>query len=341
MICMATNVKTLLSVGHKRLLFVSLLLIVAILASLCVCTLTVGVRVSSLEGAVHVGSEMELRAALNNTPPDTPVVIVLDRDIRLTKDSLVIGANKNITLTSGNKITEEYCKLFGAEDVSTIVVEGNGTLKLDGIIVTHTKPGRGVSVEESGCFILYSGEITGNTLYAREVSGGGVYNLGVFEMYGGKISKNYVSNYSFGGYGGGVHNNGIFTMYGGEITNNTAIMYGGGVCNTYCGTFTLFDGKITDNDGGHLGGGIYNAGTFNKLGGNISGNIAAEGNNVYPLENNDWLSNAIICVGVVGIVVGVAGYSFLCFKRRKNKNKQFTYTQSQFLVLRQNRWVNS
>ena len=277
------------------------------------------VRDFSVEEAVHVGSEIELRTAINNTAPNIPLTIALDKDVRLTKGALIVGVDQIIILISGGEVVGG-CKLFGVEGVSTIVVEGNGTLKLDGVVVTHTKPGRGVYVEESGCLILYSGEITGNTIYVREVSGGGVYNLGVFEMYGGKISKNYVSNYSLiSGYGGGVYNNGTFTMYGGEITNNTAIMHGGGVYNTYCGTFTMFDGKIADNDGGHLGGGIYNAGTFNKFGGNISGNIAAEGNNVYPIENNDdGLPKAIVCAGVVVIAVGVVSL-FLYFKRYKNK----------------------
>jgi hypothetical protein len=311
-----TNAKHKGDIHHKHLLFISLFVIV-LFASLSVYRLTVNVSASSLEEVVHVGSETELRAAINNAPLDTPIIVVLDKDIKFTRDSLVIGANQDITLTSNNKTTKYY-RLFGAENKNTIIVEGKSTLKLDGIVITHVKnsggTNRGVYVEEDGCLILYSGEITDNILYAHDIRGGGVYNLGVFEMYGGKISKNYVSNYSSGG---GVYNDGIFTMYGGEITNNTAIMKGGGVCNTYRGTFTMQGGKITDNDGGHMGGGVWNAGIFDKRGGNISGNTAAEGNNVYPIENNNWLSIPTICVGVMCIVAIVVGSLFLYFKKYK------------------------
>ena len=88
---------------------------------------------------------MELRNAVNNAVG--PTVIALDNDITLT-EQLVIPANKDITLTS-NKESElykligtsydEYGVIVGGSSVSTITVDSNGALKLDGISVTHTR----------------------------------------------------------------------------------------------------------------------------------------------------------------------------------------------------------
>ena len=136
----------------------------AVFASLCVYTLTVDVNTSSLDDVgdvsvgkvVQVNSETELRSVINNTASNTPTIIALDNNIYLAKGSLVIGANQEITLTSGHK-TMEYCKLVGAEGVSTIFVGGNGTLKLDGIIVTHTKSGGRLG--GGGCMLKKMGDL--------------------------------------------------------------------------------------------------------------------------------------------------------------------------------------
>jgi len=229
-----------------------------------------------------VGNETELRAAINNAPTKKSYTIALNNDIALSVSSLTIPANKDITLTSNSK--NEYYKLFNG-----IIVESGGVLKFEGIIVTNSSSS-GVTVKENGLFILYSGEISGNSGYTHmwgpgmfSTYGGGVYNNGTFEMHGGKISGNQasiVASHSEG-YGGGVYNGGIFKMYGGAISNNYAENSGGGVYNL--GTFTISGGEITGNRATFTGG-VTNSGTFERLGGVISGN---SGGDVYPSDNVD------------------------------------------------------
>jgi predicted outer membrane repeat protein len=196
-----------------------------------------------------------------------------------------------------------FFKLIGANGQSTINVEGNGVLRLNGITVTHEtgSNGNGVTVSISGKLVMSDGEITGN----KATNGGGVFIQGSFSMSGGKIINNiesggfggggvYVdSGGSFemsggeissnsGGNGGGVHNKGVFVMLGGRITNNAGVI-GGGVCNR--GTFTMKGGVIANNNVTFLGhgGGVSNwEGTFSMTGGEISYNTAAtDGGGVY------------------------------------------------------------
>jgi hypothetical protein len=147
-------------------------------------------KFSSLEGAVHVKTERELVNAVDNAAG--PIVIALDSDVTL-KDSFIIPAHKDITLTSNNKTN--FFKLIGAPGKSTVTVENAGLLKLAGVIVTHTPDamGSGVSVNAGGTLVMVGGVIFGNKAYSN---GGGVYNRGSFSMSGGKISDNYVYEHS-------------------------------------------------------------------------------------------------------------------------------------------------
>ena len=220
--------------------------------------------------------------------------------------------------------------------------------QVDGVIVTHAEGyrGEGIEVYLGGTFIMYDGKISGNnnphimtgSAHWEGGHGGGVYNKGTFEMFGGEISGNTAER-----DGGGVHNSrGNFTMYGGKISGNTAGRYGGGVCG---GDFVMFDGEISNNTAGESGGGVDTSnftmhngtisgntakqygggvfGTFNKLGGTISNNIALEGNDTFPPLNDDeqtavkgysLRSVLAICVSVIVIVVVML---FLYFKSHK------------------------
>ncbi|MDR2707181.1 MAG: hypothetical protein LBB87_00315 [Nitrososphaerota archaeon] len=294
----------------RRYLLLTSLLIVVLASSLFVCIFMMnGCDGISLEHVIHVKNEDELKNMINNTVNKKSTVVALDNDITLT-ETLRIPDDKDITITS-NKATEYY-KLIGAEGKSTVFVDGKGILKLDGIIITHVNHrgpelGGGVYVAEGGWLIMCSGEISGNSAsdvgdpFRSASSGGGVYNLGIFDMQGGKISNNIVSTTGSsgapgGGCGGGVYNHGIFTMSGGEISNNNAVNGGGGVSNG------------------------SNA-SFERLGGVISGNTASNGNDVYPDGGSGGSSNGngelysssgfslrdivFICVGVALVVVGV------------------------------------
>jgi len=293
---MGVNVKSKLCVSHRSLLLTSLL--VVILASFCFISVLNDVSLFALGVSDKiVNNESELRSAVNNAAGST--IVALNKDIVLT-GSLNITNNKDITLTSSK--TVGYYKLIGAEGMSTIFVAGGSVLKLDGVIVTHVndagKVGGGVYVEANGLLIMYSGEISGNTVRGYGISflmggdssyGGGVYNSGVFELYGGKIFGNLASV----GMGGGIANNGTFKMFGGEISNNNAttafftdsetLGYGGGVYSM--GTFSMSGGAISGNTA-QYGGGVYSYnGIFESLGGVISGNTASAYNDVYPSDS--------------------------------------------------------
>ena len=225
-----------------------------------------------------VSNETELRNAIKNAQTGKSVVIAIDQDITLTESTLTIPVNKDITLTS-NKESElykligtsydEHGVIVGGSSVSTITVESNGTLKLEGISVTHTdtRVGYVITVNENGKLIMYNGLISSKI--------GGVYNTGTFLMQGGEISNNYALN------GGGVRNRGIFRMSGGEISGNSGAI-GGGIYNwggavvggdQHGGSFTLSGGRISSNTAGR-GGGVGNHGIFVMSGGEISNNNA-------------------------------------------------------------------
>ncbi|MDR2707687.1 MAG: hypothetical protein LBB87_02940 [Nitrososphaerota archaeon] len=301
---MKVKLKSSLHSKHQTLLATSLLGVLLV-SSLFVGTFMNGVNGDSLENAIHVKNEDELKNAINNAS-SKGTVIALDNDITLANDSLTISANKVITLT-GNKANGFY-KLIGAFDKSTITVEG-GVLQLDGIIVTHTNDAKGVGVYvmEDGWFIMYSGEISGNTYtYNAQVSrieGGGVCIWGgVFELYGGAISNNKAT-----GRGGGVYNaNGMFKMFGGEISNNKAIGDHGSGGGVFSGgsqsVFELHNGKISNNKADYNGGGVarpediggYMPGHFNMFGGEISDNTAAiDGGGIYSPTGGTLLGGTI------------------------------------------------
>ena len=129
-----------------------------------------------------------------------------------------------------------------------------------------------------GTFNMYGGKITGNGLTDEESLGGGVFvaNQGSFYMSGGEISGNHATE------GGGVFVGGLYGHHD---------LY---ACSG--GTFTMSGGKITGNSG--TGGGVYvsNKGTFTVSGNvNITGNKAGDktSNNVYLGEYNGQ-SNTII-----------------------------------------------
>ena len=249
-------------------------------------------------GVVFVGSEGELERVVNNVwwRWGRSVVVALNRDVVLSKP-LVISDGRHVTLTSNVAVGDGFFRLVGADNEPVVFVGEGGWLCVDGVVVTHEVgvKGGGVVVRVGGEFVLVSGKISGNTIANGTYGGGGVYNLGVFRMFGGEISNNnalesYGYSYSHGavyspGRGGGVYNGdeGVFELFGGLITNNVA-MAGGGVYNR--GNFTMSGGSITKNTSKYSdtnkvqyyeswGGGVgNNNGVFIMSGGLITQNIA-------------------------------------------------------------------
>lgn len=285
---------------YERLLVVSLLVVLLVSLSSC-CILMVLAEGSSLKVVVPVKTEAELRVAVSDATE--PTTIMLSDDIALT-GSLDISANKDITLTSNR---EEFFKLIGADNASTIVINDGGLLTLAGIRVTHDTGfiGRGVTVS-GGKLVLSDGEITGN----NGVFGGGVYVFyGSVSMSGGTITNNTVSaegqtesanmaqsannmQHSGGmhhsgdmssdsvvGAGGGVYvgYDGFFSMSGGAIANNTAALDGGGIYVDTAGSFSMSgEGVIANNTATRHGGGAYaNTGSFRIAGSAVIANNKA------------------------------------------------------------------
>jgi len=281
--------------SRKVLVFVSLILVAVLFFSCLFSIFSVSPFALGASNVV-VSNEVELRDAVKNAVE--PTVIALSRDIILASSALVISADKDVTLTSvGNS---GFFKLFGSNG-DTIVVERDGVLRLEGIVVTHTCGtfGRGVYVKFGGTLIMSCGEICDNTQDLNLVPdvntpypvGGGVFNCGSFSMSGGKISNNTATQ------GGGVYINGYdFTMSGGEISDNTAEGYGGGVFSNN-GKFTLYAGVIYGNSAKQYGG-VFNSGTlvvgiyhstFTMSGGVIYGNTVIDGNGAKVVDSMDTL----------------------------------------------------
>ena len=177
-----------------------------------------------------------------------------------------------------------------------IFVEDGATLTLcdcrGGGKITHRSGWNsgGVLINADAEFILYSGEVSGNTMaknYSRVGNGGGVLvsENASFTMYGGSVSGNNATD------GGGVYvsENAKFTMCGGSIHGNIADGYGnGGSTGRGAGVlvgkdaeFTMSGGEITGNTGGNIGGvyvTTYNSDKgFTMSGGSIHGNNGNSG----------------------------------------------------------------
>jgi len=241
---------------------------------------------------VAVATADELQAAINNPALPQPLIIELTANIDntdlTTGDTITIPINKAITLTGGKTLT-------GTDGHATLLV--NGTLAIDGIIVTHAagETGSGVIVNSNGSFTMsqtsdaVSTKITGNT----GQYGGGVYNSGTFILTGGEISGNTADT----GSGGGVYNQGIFDMSGGKIIGNEAIRlasdpdqtgWGGGICNnsSAANAFTISGGEISRNIASWGGGIMIVYGTLTMTSGQISGNEATPTSGVINPQNS-------------------------------------------------------
>jgi len=260
--------------------------------SLFIYAPTTDAQTLSREREKHVGTETELRNAVNEAWETSVSIIVFDKDIYLTETTLAIFPRTEVTLRSNTELAKEsgvkFFRLFGVSDVSTITVESGGVLKLDGIIVTHNEGdyGRGVDVNFDSILRLTDGEISNNTS-----NHGGVHNLGSFIMSGGKISDNTATE-----TGGGICNQGNVNLSGGKISDNTAEA-GGGVSNSNRETiFTMSGGEITNNIARTDGGGVQNShgSTFNLFNGVISGNTADSGGGVYNWNSYFFMSSGEI-----------------------------------------------
>jgi len=205
---------------------------------------------------------------------NTPTTIPLTGNITLT-NTLNIPAGANITLTGDYSLT-------AGGSFEAIFVGGGATLTIDGITVTRTPGTIGRGIRSWGHLIMESGTISGHD---HPGGGAGVLtwansttepaSVGIFDMHGGTISGNTVTQFS----GGGVQAGGttsVFNMSGGYITGNTSTNGLGGGVITFT-TFNMSGGTISDNTAYYDGGGIRTLRSFTMQNGTISGNTATNG----------------------------------------------------------------
>ena len=106
--------------------------------------------------------------------------------------------------------------------------EGDKFIMNDKVSLTGNNNGA-VHVSDYGIFVMYGGNISGNSTTSYHGGGGGVRvtDSGQFHMYGGTISGNTAAPDGFvnvSGFGGGVYvgNGATFIKSGGTISGNTA-----------------------------------------------------------------------------------------------------------------------
>ena len=234
-------------------------------------------------------------------PADDTVLCLNGYGISMTKNGPVIEVQPNVTFT--------LCDCNGRQNQYTHGITHGGNGRGAGVLVGKSaKIGEETTAgKNTAVFNMYGGAIYNNYPWKASgenaASGSGVLiGGGTFNMYGGKITENKLTE--DGGLGGGVFvaNQGSFLMSGGEVSGNTA-KEGGGVFvgglyghhDLYAvsgGTFTMSGGSITDNSG--TGGGVY-VSTGSNTSFTVSGSAQITGNtssNVY-LEEHNGKSNTI------------------------------------------------
>ena len=237
-------------------------------------------------------------------PANGTVLCLNGYGISLNGNGPVIEVQPGVTFT--------LCDCNGSQNqyIHGITHGGNG--KGAGVLVgrSATDATAGKNTAE---FNMYGGAIFNN--YPWKASGenaasasGVLIGGGTFNMYGGKITGNGLTDEESLGGGVFVANQGSFLMSGGEISGNHATE-GGGVfvggsygyhdfSASAGGTFTMSGGKITGNSG--TGGGVYvSSGSDTSF--TVSGSAQITGNtgsNVYLGEYNGK-SNTIKVDGVL------------------------------------------
>ena len=226
------------------------------------------------DGVYEISSEGCLYLT-GNLELDAPILITGDVKLCLNGYSIILNADGDVIKIGKNgSLTLCDCRQNGAASAYGRITHGTGA---DGSQYT----GHGVMMfYEQTSFNMYGGKISGNKITDSYGSGAGVYifKSSYFNMYGGEISGNELTGWYSNG--GGVCNSGTMFVGGNAKISDNHVTYGssngGGVYVTDDGKLTLSgSAQITDNTAYNYGGGIYlckNA----KL--SVSGNVQVTGN---------------------------------------------------------------
>ena len=208
---------------------------------------------------------------------------------------------------------------------NSAIQAGGGVENNDGSLFMEDSTISGNSAENGGGVMAQfnASYMKGGTISGNSASGigGGVYitNMASFEMTGGSIESNHVTENQSGHLGGGVYNAGSFKMTAGQICNNDA-RGAGGIFNKSSAVMKLLaaEGKtieITGNKATNYEGGIANWGEMH-----LSGKIVINSNTCdasgYPI--NLATNNAI---SIDGALTG----SEICITHA-DKDKDFNNT---------------
>lgn len=140
----------------------------------------------------------------------------------------------------------------------------------------------------------------GKITHKEGSAGRGIYVNNSFIMYGGEISGNTADapSASKKGYGGGVYvyDGCSFTMNGGKITSNTAGFYGGGVYLSRKSNFTMNGGSITGNSAQMSGGGVYGGNSGDDSTFTVSGKAVIKDN---LTKGSSTEVNNVACNGTI------------------------------------------
>lgn len=297
-----------------------------------------------------IGGDREIVRTEEGYPVPLPDAVIMVEGSGVLKIDGIVVTSTNIgpTWNSLVRVNVVGTLIMYNGEISGNIGDGvcnSGTFEMYGGKISNNTSivgggGRGGAVynSEYGTFGMFGGEISNNTGFGvnnrgtfsmsggiiSNNYGGGVQNNGIFSMSGGEISNNVGEGENVMQSGGGVSNSGIFSMSGGVISNNQAT-YGGGVYNYPDGNFSLAENAVISDNKAEVGGGVNNAGTFNRLGGIISGNTATEYNDIYPNDDSitgsvtePFLFSTVLVVASILITVVTA---FILIFRRHLKTK--------------------
>lgn len=224
------------------------LFVVGASAADCTHTGTALTEVSQLttEGTYYLSADLTATA---NVTVSGNVTLCLN-DKTLTSSATATGTNF-ITVASGGKLTicggKEGAGTIAYHSERTAIlcgieVQSGGELVLNSGKISGFSSSWGGGVVNRATFTMNGGEITG---CKASGNGGGVYNTSgaTFTMNEGKITNNAANGGGETGYGGGVHNLGTFNMAGGTITGNDCKNYSGYELRNE-GTFSMTGGTI-------------------------------------------------------------------------------------------------
>jgi hypothetical protein len=216
-----------------------------------------GCEFQSVQDAIDAASNGEV---IHLCAGDFSETITIDKNVILIgagngagAGNTTLNGNENgsvVTIGVGPTVTLQTLRIDSGDSINGGGVFNQGTLNLNGCIVTGCGADQGGGIYNTGSLILNQSSIEGN--FATNNEGGGIFNGngGDLEMNDSQISGNVA-----GRAGGGLFNDSArATLNNSTITNNTANGEGGnpgeggGIYNEI-GTITLNSGSsVTGNN---------------------------------------------------------------------------------------------